>query len=69
MTVAESDRHTVARALYVDAITLIVIPLSNVLPALWPLRPAAAKAVWNLGVGGAMSLRLAISARRKTRLV
>lgn len=53
MTSAESNRRTVARALYVVAIMLIVIPLSEALPALWPLRLGAAD--WRFGVVGLMS--------------
>lgn len=53
MTSAEQNRHTVARALYVVAIMLIVIPLSDALPALWPLHPGAAD--WRFAVVGLLS--------------
>ena len=53
MTPNASNRDTVARALYVVAIMLIVIPLSDALPMLWPLRLGAAE--WRFGAVGLLS--------------
>jgi hypothetical protein len=53
MTSSESNRLTIARALYVIAIMLIVIPLGDALPVLWPPHPGAAN--WRFGVIGILS--------------
>jgi hypothetical protein len=49
----EQNRRTIARALYVIGALLIVIPLSDALPALWPPRPAEAE--WRFGSVGLLS--------------
>ena len=56
MTSAEWNRTTVARAMYVVAIMLIVATLSDALPALWPFRLGAAE--WRFGAVGLMSSAL-----------
>jgi len=53
MTASDSNLLTAARALYVMGALLIVIPLSDALPAAWPLRIGAAD--WRFAVTGLLS--------------
>lgn len=63
MPAAAQNRLTVARALYVIAAMLVLIPLSEFLPALWPLRlgtPDWRFAVTGMGSGAIMTPMLGV---------
>ncbi len=53
MSAAGLNQRTLSHALYVVAAMLIVIPLSDALPVLWPLRAGTTE--WRFGVVGILS--------------